>query len=152
MGATSGVYTFRTRVSDDLHLAMGIPKDSRRASGFPWHEYRFGCPREEALRLYRKGHRKAPDREEGKKALPDTLAPPTPLRNAPQALNRHASALGKRSGEVRAENSKATAPGGLTWTEYNKRRKHNVTRVGDRRMSLRRFEREEVEERQESLI
>ena len=31
-------------------------------------------------------------------------------------------------------------------------RKHETTRVGDRRMSLRRFEREEVEERQESLI
>jgi hypothetical protein len=129
VGCRSGVYTFRTRVSDDLHLAFGIPIDSRRASGFPWHEYRFGCPRDEALRLYRKGRRKAPDREEGKKALLDTQCLVKGLQQdnrGPSGKDYDPHKTGKeggiKSGEVRRAKAKGVKIGGriMAWSVYRK--------------------------------
>lgn len=113
VGGRSGIYTFRTRVSNDLHLDFGIPFETQRADDgrSPLSEYRFACPREEALKLYRAGRRNLPQERPGQSGRADTpksepdAKQTVPFKPTPP-IKAYMGSLGRRSGEVRRVNPK----------------------------------------------
>jgi len=132
---------YRKRICE-LIEEDGIPVDRARVPSRNWKRYTLKVSPGEAVRTFLlRPHRKG---GEGKDTPSGGGSDERALRNVQQgpvdeirlkaeggkpdkeeeAVRTHqaASLLGKRSGVKRKERSKATAPGGKTWAEYNKER------------------------------